>query len=129
MNKDKYDKGLKVRVEVVGEEYVKSAIKNATDFNRPMQELITEYCWGEVWARPELPRKTRSMINLAMLTALNRPNELKLHIEGSLRNGVTQEEIREIFLQSIIYCGVPAGVESFKIAQEIFNEMEEKGGY
>lgn len=129
MNKDKYDKGLKVRVEVVGEEYVESAIKNATDFNRPMQELITEYCWGEVWARPELPRKTRSMINLAMLTALNRPNELKLHIEGSLRNGVTQEEIREIFLQSIIYCGVPAGVESFKIAQEIFNEMEEKGGY
>ncbi|MEH7012019.1 carboxymuconolactone decarboxylase family protein [Neobacillus niacini] len=124
MKKNRYEEGLKIRTEVVGAEYVEKSIKNATDFNRPMQELVTEYCWGEVWGRPNLPRKTRSMINLAMLTALNRPHELRLHIKGAIRNGVTQEEIQEIFLQSIIYCGVPAGVESFRIAQEVLNEEE-----
>ncbi|MGW6300710.1 carboxymuconolactone decarboxylase family protein [Peribacillus butanolivorans] len=124
MNMDRYEEGLKIRTEVVGAEYVEKSIKNATDFNRPMQELVTEYCWGEVWGRPDLSRKTRSMINLAMLTALNRPHELKMHIKGAIRNGVTQVEIREIFLQSTIYCGVPAGVESFRIAQEVFNEEE-----
>lgn len=125
MNPDMYEQGLKIRREVVGDEYVDNAIKNMTDFNRPLQELVTEYCWGEVWGRPDLSRKTRSMINLAMLTALNRSHELKTHIRGALRNGVTKEEIREVFLQAMIYCGVPAAVESFRLAQEVFKQEEE----
>ena len=125
MNKKKYEEGLKIRKEVIGSEYVKRSIEHSTEFNRPMQELITEYCWGEVWGRPNLPRKTRSMINIAMLTALNRPHELKLHVKGALQNGVTKEEIQEILLQTTIYCGVPAGVESFRIAQEVLNNEEQ----
>jgi 4-carboxymuconolactone decarboxylase len=124
MNKEKFDQGLDVRRSVLGPEYVDNAIKNATDFNQPMQELVTEYCWGEVWTRPGLPKKTRSMINLAMLTALNRPHELKLHVRGAIRNGVTKEEIQEVFLQTAIYCGVPAAIDSFRNAQAVFEEME-----
>ncbi|GLB60598.1 4-carboxymuconolactone decarboxylase [Cytobacillus sp. NCCP-133] len=120
----KFDEGLQVRREVLGAEYVDNSIKNATSFTKPLQELVTEYCWGEIWTRDGLPRKTRSIINLAMLTALNRPHELKLHLRGAINNGVTKDEIQEIFLQTAIYCGVPASLDSFKAAQEIFKEME-----
>jgi 4-carboxymuconolactone decarboxylase len=122
MNKELFDQGLKTRRDVLGSEYVDKAIANADDFSKPLQELVTQYCWGDVWNRPGLERKTRSLLNLAMLTALNRPHELKLHIRGALNNGVTKEEIREVFLQAAIYCGVPAGVESFRIAREVFSE-------
>ncbi len=122
MNKALFEQGLKTRRDVLGSEYVDKAIANADDFSKPLQELVTQYCWGDVWNRPGLDRKTRSLLNLAMLTALNRPHELKLHIRGALNNGVTKEEIREVFLQAAIYCGVPAGVESFRIAREVFTE-------
>jgi 4-carboxymuconolactone decarboxylase len=95
--------------------------------NRPLQELVTEYCWGAVWGREELPKKTRSLLNLAMISALNRPHELKMHVRGALRNGVSREEIREVFLQVAIYCGVPAAVDSFRIAREAFNEADKEG--
>lgn len=124
MNKNAFEAGLKTRREVLGADYVDQAIANADDFNRPMQELTTEYCWNEVWNRPGLDRRTRSMLNLAMLTALNRPHELKLHLRGALRNGVTKEEIREIFLQTAIYCGVPAAIDSFRNAKEVFAELK-----
>lgn len=119
----KFDEGLQVRREVLGAEYVDNSINNATSFTKPLQELVTEYCWGEIWTRDGLPKKTRSMLNLAMLTALNRPHELKLHLRGAINNGVTKEEIQEIFLQTAIYCGVPAALDSFKAAREIFEEM------
>jgi 4-carboxymuconolactone decarboxylase len=102
------------------------AIANADSFNMPMQELVTEYCWGAVWGREDLPRKTRSMLNLAMISILNRPHELKLHINGALRNGVTKEEIREVFLQVAIYGGVPAAIDSFRIAREVFDANDKK---
>jgi 4-carboxymuconolactone decarboxylase len=101
---------------------VDASIKAADDFTRPFQELVTEYCWGAVWGRPGLSRKTRSLINLAMLTALNRPHEVKLHIKGALTNGVSKDEIREVLLQTAIYCGVPASLDSFRIAREVFAE-------
>ncbi|WP_134704379.1 4-carboxymuconolactone decarboxylase [Ammoniphilus sp. YIM 78166] len=126
MTSKRFEEGLEVRRAVLGSEYVDQSLKNATDFNRPMQELVTEYCWGEVWTRPDLSRKTRSMINLAMLTALNRPHEIKLHVRGALNNGVTKEEIREVFLQTAIYCGVPAALDSFRVAQEVFLAMEKE---
>ena len=94
------------------------------EFNRPLQDLVTEYCWGAVWGREELPRKTRSMLNLAMLSALNRPHELKMHIKGALTNGVSREEIREVLLQVAIYCGVPAAVDAFRTAREAFAEID-----
>ena len=122
MSKEVYDKGLAVRREVLGAEYVDNAIKSADDFNRPLQELVTEYCWGAVWGRPGLPKKTRSMLNLAMLTALNRPHELKLHIRGALKNGVSRAEIMEVLLQTAIYCGVPAAVDAFRNAREALAE-------
>jgi len=119
-----FDAGLATRREVLGAEYVDQSIKNADDFNRPLQELVTQYCWGDVWNRPGLERKTRSFLNLAMLTALNRPHELKLHIKGALNNGVTKEEIKEVFLQTAIYCGVPAAIDSFRVAKEAFKEVD-----
>jgi 4-carboxymuconolactone decarboxylase len=122
VNKQIYEKGLAIRREVLGADYVDNAIKSADDFNRPLQELVTEYCWGAVWGRPGLPKKTRSMLNLAMLTALNRPHELKLHIKGALKNGVTRDEIMEVLLQTGIYCGVPAAVDAFRTAREAFKE-------
>ena len=121
---DLFDKGLEIRRAVLGSDYVDRSLATADDFNRPMQELTTEYCWGNVWGRPGLERKTRSMLNLAMLSALNRPHELKLHVKGAIRNGVSKEEMTEIFLQAAIYCGVPAGIDSFRIAREAFKEME-----
>ena len=117
-----YKKGLKIRRAVLGRKYVDASIKAADDFTRPFQELVTEYCWGAVWGRPGLSRKTRSLINLAMLTALNRPHEVKLHIKGALNNGVSKDEIREVLLQTAIYCGVPASLDSFRIAREAFAE-------
>ena len=103
MNDEMFEKGLKIRKEVLGAEYVEKSLANADDFTSPMQRLVSEYCWGAVWGREELPKKTRSMLNIAMLAVLNRPNEFKLHIRGALRNGVTKEEIREILLQVAIY--------------------------
>ena len=124
MDKKTYDKGLEVRKAVLGEAYVNNALKNVDDFNRPFQELLTEYCWGAVWGRDELPRKTRSMLNLTMLSALNRGAELRLHLKAALTNGVTRDEIREIFMQVAIYAGAPAGVDSFRIAREVFAELD-----
>jgi len=121
-----FDAGLEVRKAVLGKEFVEAAIASADDFNRPLQELVTEYCWGAVWTREGLSRKTRSMLNLAMLTALNRPHELKMHIKGALTNGVTRDEIREVLLQTAIYCGVPAGVDAFRTAREVFAELDKK---
>ncbi len=122
MDKQRFDDGHKVRCEVMGMERVNSVMKNADDFTRPIHNLITEYCWGEVWTRPGLDRKTRSLMNLAMLAALNRQNELRLHIVGAINNGVTKEEIMECFLQVAIYAGVPAGLESTNVANEILKE-------
>ncbi len=123
MNQDLFDKGLETRREVLGAEYVDASLKNADDFNMDMQELVTQYCWGDVWNRPGLDRRTRSFLNLAMLTALNRPHELKLHVRGAINNGLTKEEIKEVFLQSAIYCGVPAAIDSFRNAKEVFKEL------
>ena len=122
MTTETYDKGLEIRRAVLGAEYVDNAINSADDFNQPMQELVTEYCLGSVWGRPGLPRRTRSLLNLAMLSALNRPHELKLHLRGALTNGVTQNEIREVFLQVAIYCGVPSAIDAYRTAREVFAE-------
>jgi 4-carboxymuconolactone decarboxylase len=119
-----FEKGMEIRKSVLGKEFVERSFASADDFNRPMQELTTEYCWGAVWGREGLPKKTRSMLNLAMLSALNRPHELKMHIKGALTNGVSKDEIREVLLQVAIYCGIPAGVDSFRIAREAFAEVE-----
>lgn len=124
MNQERFEAGLAVRRAVLGRDYVDNSLKAADDFNRPMQELVTEYCWGEVWTRPGLNRKTRSLLNLAMLTALNRPHEIELHVRGALNNGVSKEEMTEVFLQTAIYCGVPAAIDSFRIAKKVFNETK-----
>ena len=126
MNKELFEKGLAIRKSVLGAEYVEKSIAAADDFNRPMQELTTEYCWGWCWGREGLDKKTRSIINLAMISAFNRPNELKMHVKGAIRNGLTKEEIREVLLQVAIYCGIPAGVDSFRVAKEAFAELEKK---
>ena len=126
MDKEMFEKGLAIRRQVLGADFVDNAFATADDFNLPLQELVTQYCWGEIWGRPGLDRKTRSMLNLAMLSALNRPHELKMHVKGALVNGVTRDEIREIFMQVAIYCGVPAGVDSFRIAREAFAEFDKE---
>jgi 4-carboxymuconolactone decarboxylase len=119
-----FERGLEIRKSVLGKEFVEKSISSADDFNRPMQELVTEYCWGAVWGREGLSKKTRSMLNLAMLCALNRPHELRMHLAGALRNGVTRDEIREVLLQVAIYCGMPAGVDAFRNAREVFAEID-----
>ena len=119
---EQFEKGLKMRKEVLGEEYVDAALAKADDFNRDFQKLITEYCWGGSWGRGVLSKQQRSILNLGMLAALNRPHEFKLHFLGALTNGVSLEEIREVLIQIAIYCGVPAGVEAFRIAREVFKE-------
>ena len=124
MSKEVFDRGLEIRKSVLGPDYVEKSFASADDFNRPMQELVTEYCWGACWGRDTLDRKTRSMLNLAMLAALNRPHELKMHVKGALRNGVSKDEIREVLLQVAIYAGIPAGVDAFRIAREAFAEAE-----
>ena len=125
MNQPLFDRGLEIRKAVLGAEYVDHALRTADEFSRPLQELITEYCWGAVWGREQLPRKIRSMLNLAMISTLNRPHELKMHVQGAIRNGVSREEIREVLLQVAIYAGVPAAVDSFRIAREALKEMDQ----
>jgi 4-carboxymuconolactone decarboxylase len=120
---DEFRKGLEIRKAVLGEKAVERSLTSASDFSAPLQQIVTEYCWGNVWARPGLERRVRSFLNLAMLTALNRSHELRLHIRGALNNGVTQEEIREVFIQAAIYVGVPAALESTRIAEEVFKEL------
>jgi len=126
MDQKMHDKGLEVRKAVLGEAYVNNALKNVDDFNKPFQDLLNKYCWGSVWGRDELPRKTRSMLNIAMISILNRPHELRAHLRGALNNGVTREEIREILMQVAIYGGMPAAVDSFRIAREVFAEIDGK---
>ena len=126
MGKDTFEQGLAIRKEVLSAEHVERSLAGADDFNRPYQELVTEYCWGAVWTREGLPRKTRSLLNLAMLATLNRPHELELHVRGALRNGCTKEEIREVLLQVAIYVGVPAAVDSFRIARKALAEAAAK---
>jgi len=116
------EQGLATRREVLGDKYVDAAMNNVTEFNRPLQELLNEYCWGAGWGRAGLTRKERSMINLAMLTALGRVHEVETHTRGALNNGVTPEQIREVFMQTAIYCGVPAAVDSFRAAAKIVAE-------
>ena len=124
MDKKTFDTGMEIRTAVLGKEHVERSMKTADEFNKPFQELVTEYCWGACWGREGLPRKTRSMLNLAMLTILNRPHELRLHIAGAMRNGVTEDEMREVFMQVAIYAGVPAGVDAFRAAREVFAEQK-----
>ncbi|RWC15584.1 carboxymuconolactone decarboxylase family protein, partial [Mesorhizobium sp.] len=119
-----FDKGLKIRNEVVGEEYVRRAFDKAGDFGRDFQELVTEYCWGASWGREALSRRDRSLLNIVMLGTLGRSAELALHLRGALRNGVTPDEIRDALIQLTIYAGVPAGVESFRIAQDVLENPE-----
>ena len=119
---ERYEAGLNVRRAVLGDAHVDRTLARRNDFNGEFQELITRYAWGEIWTRPGLPRQTRSLVTVAMLVALNREEELRLHLRAALRNGVTQEEIRETLLQSAIYCGVPAANSAFRIAQDIFSE-------
>lgn len=124
MNNDAaFERGLKTRREVLGSDYVDASLKRADDFDSAMQRLTTEFCWDGIWNRPGLDRRTRSMLNLAMIAALNRPHELKLHVRGAITNGVTKDEIREIFLQASIYCGVPTGIDAFRTAKEVFKEL------
>lgn len=119
-----FSKGLEVRRSVLGATYVDKSVQSVDPFMIPLQKLVTEYCWGEIWTRPGLARRDRSMINLAMLAALNRPHELRLHVLGALNNGVTKDEVQEILLQVAIYCGVPAALDSFKVAKEVIEQQE-----
>jgi 4-carboxymuconolactone decarboxylase len=125
MDKQTFEKGLAIRKSVLGAEFVDAAFKSADDFNMPLQELVTEYCWGAVWGREGLTKKTRSMLNLAMISCLNRPHELRVHVAGALKNGVTRDEIREVFLQVAIYAGVPAAVDAFRTAREVFAQIDQ----
>ena len=122
-----FKKGLKVRREVLGPAYVDRSVAGADDMTAPLQKVVTEWCWGEIWNRPGLDRKTRSFLNLAMLTALNRPHEIKLHVRGALNNGITEDEIVEVVMQAAIYCGVPAALDCMKVAVEVVKEVDAEG--
>jgi 4-carboxymuconolactone decarboxylase len=124
--RERYEKGLTVRRAVLGDAHVDRSLENRNDFNMEFQELITRYAWGEIWTRPGLPRHTRSLLIIAMMVALNRSDEFRLHLRAAFNNGVTREEIRELLLQAAIYCGVPAANSAFHAAQEVFHEMEAK---
>ncbi len=128
MKSEKYTKGIAVRREVLGDEYVDKAINAATDFNKPLQDLVTENCWGEIWTRDVIPKKTRSLITIATLAALKAPTELKAHVRGALRNGCTEVEIQEVLLQSTVYCGVPAGIDAFRAAKEAIELWHSENG-
>jgi 4-carboxymuconolactone decarboxylase len=121
---EKFKQGLETRKQVLGEEYVDRSVASADEFTWPMQQLVTEYCWDEIWNRPGLDRRSRSILNLGILAALNRPHELKVHVRGAINNGLTKAELTEIFLQVAIYCGVPAAIDSFRNAREVLKEME-----
>jgi 4-carboxymuconolactone decarboxylase len=123
MNDELFERGLAIRKSVLGAEYVDKSLAAADDFNMPLQRLVTEYCWGACWGREGLSKKTRSLLNIAMISSLNRNHELKMHVKGAIRNGCTKEEIREVLLQVAIYCGVPAAVDSFRVAKEALNEL------
>lgn len=122
----RYDAGLEVRRAVLGSDYVDASLARASEFAAPMQKLVTEYCWGAVWTREALDRRSRSLVNLGMLTALGRLHELGLHVRGAVHNGLTREEIREVLLQTAIYCGVPAALEAFRTAEEVLDKMEDE---
>jgi 4-carboxymuconolactone decarboxylase len=124
MDKPTHDKGLEIHSAVLGKAYVANSIRNADNFNRPLNELVSEYCWGAVWGRLGVDRKTRNFPNLAMLSALNRSRELELHLKGALNNGFSRDKIREVFLQVAIYCGVPVRVDAFRIARKVFAEID-----
>jgi 4-carboxymuconolactone decarboxylase len=125
---ERYDEGLRMRRQVLGDAYVQRSLDNATEFTQPMQELVTEYCWGAVWTRPGLVPRDRSLVNLGMLVALNRPDELKVHIRGALNNGVEPAEIQEALLQAGVYCGMPAALDAFRIAAAVLEEHEAAEG-
>lgn len=126
-HKEAFEQGLRVRREVLGAEHVDKSLSQVSDFSRPIQELVTEYCWGVVWSRDGLPRKTRSLLNIAMLTSLNRLHELEAHVRGAITNGATEGEIQETLLQTAIYIGVPAALESFRVAEKVLKEMAADG--
>jgi len=126
LNKETFEKGMAVRRDVLGADYVERTTASADPFTRVLYDFVTEWCWGAIWTRPGLSRKTRSLINLAMLTALNRPHEIKLHVRGALNNGVTREEITEVFLQAGVYAGIPAAVDAFRAAKEVFETIDKK---
>lgn len=123
---EKFLQGLEIRRDVLGEEKINRSLWGADTFNQPMQQLVTEYCWGAVWGRPGLPRKFRSLLNIGLLTALNRQRELELHIRAAFDNGCTTEEIQEVLLQTAVYAGVPAGIEGFRVATPIVEEMQSR---
>ncbi|HVQ95818.1 MAG TPA: carboxymuconolactone decarboxylase family protein [Mycobacteriales bacterium] len=125
--KETYELGLDMRRRVLGADHVDRSLTAVTEFSRPIQELVTEYCWGAVWTRDALPPKTRSLLNLAMLTALNRPHELAVHVRGALNNGATVEEVQETLLQTAVYVGVPAALESFRVAEKVLAERGNDG--
>ena len=120
----KFQRGLATRKAVLGAEYVEKSIAEADDFSWPMQQLTTEYCWDEIWNRPGLDRRSRSLLNLGMISALNRPHELRLHVRGAINNGIPPAELQEVFLQVAIYCGVPAALDSLRNAREVLKEMK-----
>jgi 4-carboxymuconolactone decarboxylase len=122
--RQRYEQGMKVRRAVLGDAHVDASLKNCNDFNEEFQDLITRYAWGEIWTRPGLPRQTRSMLTLAMMVALNRPEELRMHLRAALEIGVTREEIKEVLLQTAIYCGLPAANSAFHLAQEVFDAQD-----
>ncbi len=124
MNQRMFDKGMEIRRSVLGDSYVDSALAQMNGFNRPLQELVTQYCWGEVWGREGLSKRDRSMINLAMIGILNRQHELKAHIKGAINNGLTKDEIAEVLLQVGVYGGIPAAVDSFRTANEAFADLD-----
>ncbi|WP_155265474.1 carboxymuconolactone decarboxylase family protein [Sphingomonas segetis] len=128
MANDNFDRGLALRKEVLGDDYVERSLASADDFSRPIQELSTEYCWGRIWSRPGLSRRDRSLLNIGMISALNRPHELRLHVKAALTNGLTRDEIREALLQVAVYCGIPAGLDSTRIAREAFAELDSAPG-
>ncbi len=120
---DLWEQGLRVRKEVLGGEHVERSLAGVSDFSWPMQEFVTRFCWGDVWSRPGLDRRTRSLLNLVMLTALNRTHELTVHVRGAVNNGCTEAEIQEALLQAAVYCGAPAALESFRAAERVLDEL------
>ena len=128
MKSEKYQAGLRIRRAVLGDAYVEKAMANATAFNKPLQEMVTENCWGEVWTREGIDKRTRSLITIATLAALRASTELKTHVLGALRNGCTVEEIREVLLHSTVYCGVPSGIEAFRAAQDAIENWQTGDG-
>ena len=127
MDKDRYEAGLAVRTEVLGQEYVDNAVKNANDFNREFQEIVTEYCWGAIWGSDVLDRKQRSLLNLGMLAGASRWQEFELHFKGAFTNGLSEEELRDVIMQIACYCGIPAGIEAMRHARKVIDERRAAG--